>query len=341
MPFPSTLSTFARPNSTDRLNNPSHSALHNTVSSALGQVEAVIGVSGISSVVGTMMYDLRSPASSGGGHIQTANKGGTGQTSFNKGDILVAQSSSVLTKLAVGTNSYLLVADSSQNTGVKWTTSSSVLSANIPQPTINTYYASSVAGWSKPSLLSYIVVEVVGGGGGGGGCTTNGAGNGGGAGGYARKRILALSLGASENITIGAGGASNSNAAGDAGGTTLFSASSLVSATGGSGGSTGGAGGSNNGTAGGSGVSGDVITMGGMGDTGIIAANVSKGGMGGATYFGGGAAGAYAANGGANTGAVASVVGSGGAGGASGGAGGATAGSSGKSGVVIVTEYYI
>src|SRR3990167_8529043 len=110
MPFPSTLSTFNRPSTTDRLNSPSHSALHNTVSSALGQVEAVIGVAGANSVVGTFEYHVRSPPSDGGGHVQTANKGGTGQTVYTKGDILVAQSSSVVTKIAVGSDGEVLTA---------------------------------------------------------------------------------------------------------------------------------------------------------------------------------------------------------------------------------------
>lgn len=123
--FPSVLNTFTRPTASDRLNNPSHSALHNTVSSALGQVEAVIGVDGASSVVGTMMYDLRSPASGGGGHVQTANKGGTGQTTYNKGDILVAQSSSVLTKLAAGNNREVLTVTPGANTGISWSSVSS------------------------------------------------------------------------------------------------------------------------------------------------------------------------------------------------------------------------
>ena len=73
MAFPSTLSTFSKPASTDRLNSPSHSGLHNTVSSALGQVEAVIGVDGANSVLGTIMSDLRNPDSPGGGHVQAAN----------------------------------------------------------------------------------------------------------------------------------------------------------------------------------------------------------------------------------------------------------------------------
>ena len=120
MPFPSTLSTFNRPTATDRLNSPSHSALHNTVSSALGQVEAVIGVEGANSVVGTLEYFIKSPDSNGGGHVQTANKGGTGQTTFTKGDLLVAISASVLSKLAVGTDTQSLVVDSSTSSGLKW-----------------------------------------------------------------------------------------------------------------------------------------------------------------------------------------------------------------------------
>ena len=118
--FPSILNTFNRPTATDRLNSPSHSALHNTVSSALGQVEAFIGKAGNGSTVGTLLYDVRSPDSNGGGHVQTANKGGTGQTSYTKGDFLVATSSSVLAKLAVGADGENLIADSSQSAGVRW-----------------------------------------------------------------------------------------------------------------------------------------------------------------------------------------------------------------------------
>src|SRR3990167_1003342 len=120
MPFPSTLNTFNRPTTTDRLNSPSHSALHNTVSSALGQVEAVIGIEGDSSVVGTLEYFIKSPASDGGGHVQVANKGGTGQTSYTKGDVLVATSSSVLAKLTVGGAGQVLLVDSGAAAGVSW-----------------------------------------------------------------------------------------------------------------------------------------------------------------------------------------------------------------------------
>ncbi len=49
-----------------------------------------------------------------------AAHGGTGNTSYTKGDILVASGSTTLTKLAVGSNGQGLIADSAQTTGVKW-----------------------------------------------------------------------------------------------------------------------------------------------------------------------------------------------------------------------------
>lgn len=121
MAFPSVYTAFTYPTANDRLNNPSHSALHNTVASALGQVEAVIGLNGGSSTLGTLIGDLRSPSSDGGGHVQTASKGGTGHTSFIKGDLFVAQSGSTIAKLAVSSIlGDVLTADTSTAVGMKW-----------------------------------------------------------------------------------------------------------------------------------------------------------------------------------------------------------------------------
>ena len=118
MPFPSTLSTFTDPVPTDRLSTTPHSSIETAQNTGLRQIQAFIGAD--SSAVGTLHYDIRAAASNGGGHVQTANKGGTGQTSFSKGDILVASSSSVLSKLAVGNDTLALLADSTQTAGVAW-----------------------------------------------------------------------------------------------------------------------------------------------------------------------------------------------------------------------------
>ena len=92
--------------------------------------------------------------------------------------------------------------------------------------------------WTNPGGLRHVIVELVGGGGGSGGCAATGASQvaaspGAGAGGYARKLILAEDLGATETVTIGAGGTAGASGANDggSGGTTSFG--SHVSATGG------------------------------------------------------------------------------------------------------------
>src|SRR3990167_10005990 len=99
MPYPSTLSSFTDPVPTDKLSTTPHSSIETAQNTGLREVQAFVGT--LSSNVGTLVYDIRGAGSDGGGHVQTANKGGTGQTAYTKGDILVATSSSVLTKLAV------------------------------------------------------------------------------------------------------------------------------------------------------------------------------------------------------------------------------------------------
>jgi len=118
MSYPSTVATLTNPNATDKLNSPAHHTVETNQNTEVTAIETFVGT--LSSTAGTLIYDIRAAASNGGGHVQTANKGGTGQTSYSKGDLLVASSSSVLSKLTVGTDAYVLTADSSQNTGVKW-----------------------------------------------------------------------------------------------------------------------------------------------------------------------------------------------------------------------------
>jgi hypothetical protein len=75
----------------------------------------------------------------------TPGGGGTGQTSYAKGDILVASGASTLTKLAVGTDGQVAVADSSQTNGVKWTTLAQGAKNYI---TYNSFENNATTGWS-------------------------------------------------------------------------------------------------------------------------------------------------------------------------------------------------
>lgn len=53
------------------------------------------------------------------------DNGGTSYASYTKGDILVATGATALAKLAVGTNNYVLTADSGEASGVKWAAAAS------------------------------------------------------------------------------------------------------------------------------------------------------------------------------------------------------------------------
>ena len=116
--FPSIISTISTPTATDKLNSPSHSSIEAGQNDGIKKLETFVGT--LSSTAGTLIYDIRATASDGGGHIQGANKGGTGQTAYTKGDVLVARSASVLSKISIGSDNQVLTADSNQNSGVKW-----------------------------------------------------------------------------------------------------------------------------------------------------------------------------------------------------------------------------
>ncbi len=112
-------------------------------------LETKVGVDG-SSDTSSLDYLIKSSVSSGGGHIQSANKGGTGQTSYNKGDLLVGASTSVVSKLAVGADGTSPIADSTQATGISWGLVSAALPYAQDSGTGSVYAISPV-----PCILSY------------------------------------------------------------------------------------------------------------------------------------------------------------------------------------------
>lgn len=198
------------------------------------------------------------------------------------------------------------------------------------------------------NLVAAIVEAIAGGGGGGaatGGANYYNAGAGGGAGAYSRRLLTPVQIGASQAVTIGAGGAGGifANAAGN-GGDTSFG--SLVVAKGGIGavalqGGTypgGGAGG-----AGSSGV-GDITASGAPGQGSLYEGGAFglgfAHGIGGNSAFGGGAAAAaYVANT-STVGVAARQYGGGGSGGNTSNAS-TVNGGAGYAGVCVVTEFHL
>lgn len=191
---------------------------------------------------------------------------------------------------------------------------------------LNTQTFTASGTWTKPTSPTgaWVLVEVWGGGGGGGGTASTGAGGGGG---YSWGIFAVDDLGATETVTVGAGGAKGNP--GTVGGTSSFG--SHLSAYGGGGGYNGGGGGGGQTSAG---TAANVSTggngggpVGGTGDNGTDTAatsGVSGGGgaynqspSGAAGFFGGGGGGAASGpNGGA------SFYGGGGGGGGASGTGG-------------------
>jgi hypothetical protein len=187
-----------------------------------------------------------------------------------------------------------------------------------------------------PRLL-YATVEIggAGGGGGGGHDTTFSGGCGGSAGGYSKSIYTAAQIGASQAVTIGAGGASGTHGtpgtSGGSGETTSFG--TLMVANGGTGGgwgdSTHSATPSNGGTA----TGGTFNAMGSAGQVGYGASSPNAfcfGGVGGSSAFGGGGVGGNEISGVGGNG----LTGSGG-----GAACGNNDGGKGGDGVCIITEY--
>ena len=174
---------------------------------------------------------------------------------------------------------------------------------------------------------SFVIVEVVGGGGAGQGYPSSStgsiAGAGGGGGGYARKIILASSLGASVTVTVGTGGIGGTGA-GPAGNTSSFGA--FCSATGGGSSVITGV----YGPQGGIGVNGDINIVGGGGGTGGIGPS-----MGGSTFYSGNTR--SSVNGGGN--GTSGILGAGGSGASLTSTGANRIGGNGGTGVVIVWEY--
>jgi hypothetical protein len=178
--------------------------------------------------------------------------------------------------------------------------------------------------YTRPTGLAYALVYVKGGGASGASSTSAGFGASGGEGEEAWGLFTAATIGATQTVTIGAGGAAvtaNTSANGNAGGTTSFGA--LVTAAGAAGGTRGNFGGAP--SAGGSGGTGGFYRM--RGAAGVTGADT------------GGTGPQYNPGGGKGGGIFATAAGANSGGGGGGGSTGNNSGAGG-SGICVVYEYY-
>lgn len=207
--------------------------------------------------------------------------------------------------------------------------------------------------YTPPANLLYAIVHVTGAGGGGG--STNGldtamavGGGGGGAGGTAIRTYSYDELGTSCSFTIGIGGAGGATGGdGTSGGNTTFTptgtTTDILTADGGIGGSgqsTTSSSGVNNGGIGGSSSNGSINLKGQAGVTGFGVTDIVVSGIGGASYYGGGARGVSRRNtSGSTSGINADTYGSGGSGGVTYNSTTSGSGGSGANGVIRIIEY--
>ena len=268
--------------------------------------------------------------------------GGTGQTSYVNGELLIGNTTgNTLTKAALTQGTGITVTNGAgsitlTNSGVTSLVAGTGISISGPTGAVTISSTASGGGdfalraygspttWPKPAGLKQVKVTVVGAGGAGGTAPATPSsdyryGGGGGGGGAAIEWLPAPSIPGPVAVTAG-------------GGTNSFGG--FCSATAGAGG-----GGIGSGGAGGAGSGGTFNINGGGGGAGMVAGGTGSG-NGGSSILGGGGQGIYAGFPSVAGGAAGGSFGGGGSGGAKNFSTAAAGGGGGAGGIVIVEEFY-
>jgi len=109
--YPTSLDTFTNPTSSDAMNSVTvpHATQHSDLNDAVEALEAKVGVNG-SAVATSLEY-----------RVTTLENAEIPDTIIDaKGDLIVGSADNVATRLGVGTNGYVLSANSSTGTGLEW-----------------------------------------------------------------------------------------------------------------------------------------------------------------------------------------------------------------------------
>jgi hypothetical protein len=106
-----------------------------------------------SSISGIVLSNGAVVSGSWAGNAITSLYGGTGQNSYTTGDLLVGVGNT-LSKLPVGTDNYILSADSTSSTGVTWKTASAAGTTTIGTPTDGVYSDGFFLDWTNNTTIS-------------------------------------------------------------------------------------------------------------------------------------------------------------------------------------------
>jgi hypothetical protein len=113
--FPTSLDTFTNPTSSDAMNSVTvpHATQHANLNDAVEALEAKVGVDG-SAVVTSLEY-----------RVTVLENAEIPDTIIDaKGDLIVGSAADTATRLAVGSNGYVLSANSATATGLEWVATS-------------------------------------------------------------------------------------------------------------------------------------------------------------------------------------------------------------------------
>jgi hypothetical protein len=113
--FPTSLDTFTNPTSSDAMNSVTvpHATQHANLNDAVEALEAKVGVDG-SAVVTSLEY-----------RVTVLENAEIPDTIIDaKGDLIVGSAADTATRLAIGSDGYVLTANSGTATGLEWVASS-------------------------------------------------------------------------------------------------------------------------------------------------------------------------------------------------------------------------